>query len=88
MKIDNFFYGLVLGAVTPTIAYGISQSNFANIDLGEKQFSYYIVAALVNLLLVRYFYRNDRSNSARGIILITFIAALAAIFLKDVTVSY
>ena len=49
--------------------------------------SFYVVAALINLLLLRYYYKSEMGNTASGIILITFIGAIGVLFFRDVIVK-
>lgn len=72
-----------MGSLAPVLAYVVSYFELTGIDVGEKKLSFYVLAALVNLLLLRYYYRNEWSNTARGIILITFMGAIALLFLRD-----
>ncbi len=74
---------MLLGSVAPIFAFLLTYFNISIIETGDKNLSFYVIAALVNLLLVRYYYRNELSNSARGVILITFIATMAAMLLGD-----
>ena len=83
MKIDNLFFGAILGLIAPLIAFIMSRFNLTVIDVGDKSLSFYVVAALINLLLMRYYYRNEMGNSARGIILITFMGAMAVLFFSE-----
>lgn len=83
MKKDHLFFGILLGLIAPFIAFIMSRFNLTGIDIGNKNLSFYVIAALVNLLLMRYYYRNEMGNSARGIILITFIAAMAVLFFRE-----
>lgn len=76
-----------MGLVAPAVAHLLSMfTNWATL-IGGKEISIYVVAALVNLLVVRYYYRHAMENTARGIILITFVATLALIFVKNLSVA-
>lgn len=83
MNKDNLFFGILLGLIAPLIAFIMSRFNLTGIDIGSKNLSFYVIAALVNLLLMRYYYRNEMGNSARGIILITFMATMAVLFFRE-----
>jgi hypothetical protein len=83
MNKDNLFFGILLGLVAPFIAFVMSQFDLTGIDIGNKNLSFYVIAALLNLILMRYYYRNEMENSARGIILITFICAMAVLFFRE-----
>lgn len=87
MKKDNLFFGALLGLVAPLIAFIMSRFNLIGIDIGDKSLSFYVIAALINLLLMRYYYRNEMGASARGIILITFIGAMAVLFFGDAKIG-
>lgn len=83
MNKDNLFFGILLGLIAPIIAFVMSRFNITGIDVGSKYLSFYVIAALINLLLMRYYYRNEMGNSARGIILITFLGAMAFLFYRE-----
>lgn len=68
----------------PTVAYLLSNYTNWSSYFSNKPLSLYVLAALINLLLVRYFYKNDMENNARGIILITFIGVLVLIFTRQI----
>ncbi len=72
--------GVAIGLLAPVAAYVLTKVTAWDMQLGGKPLSIYVIAALINLLLVRFFYRNARERSARGVILITFAAALLLIF--------
>lgn len=86
MKKDNLFFGFLLGLIAPLTAFVMSRFNLTGIDIGNKNLSFYVIAALLNLLLVRYYYRNEMTNSARGVILITFIGAMSVLFFSEVKI--
>lgn len=86
MKKDHLFIGFLLGLIAPVIAYVLSHYNLTGVDLSEKGLSFYVLAALVNVLIVRYFYRRERGNTASGVILITFIAGLLLMIFRDITI--
>lgn len=83
MKKNNLFFGILLGLIAPVIAFIVSQFDLTEINIGNKSLSFYAIAALLNLILMRYYYRNEMENSARGIILITFICAMAIFFFHE-----
>ncbi len=87
MKRNHILFGLLLGSIAPVLAYIVSYFNLTGIDLGQKKMSFYVVAALINLLLLRYYYKSEMGNTASGIILITFIGAIGVLFFRDVIVK-
>jgi len=81
---NTFIFGCAIGAVAPAIAHLLTLFTSWNMMLGNKPLSLYVISALINLLLVRFFYRNALERSARGVVLITFVAALLLIFIMDI----
>lgn len=77
---DNFLIGALLGLILPILAYGLTRWTDLATLIGNKPLSLYVIAALINLLLVRYFYRQGHENTARGVIMMTFVGVLALIF--------
>lgn|GEM_PF-5445459 len=69
------------------MAFILTNFSSLTIQTGDKKLSFYIIAALINLLLVRYYYRNDLSDSARGVVLITFIGTMVAVFLGNMNIG-
>ena len=49
--------------------------------------SLYVVAAAVNMLLVRFLYRGGLSRSAQGVVLVTFVALLFLIFTDKLSLA-
>lgn len=87
MKRNNFIFGILLGVVAPLVAHLFSLfTDWAKL-IGGKEISLYVIAALLNLLLVRYYYRNTMESTARGLILITFLATIVLIFTKNLSVA-
>lgn len=78
---------MMLGLGAPVAAHLLSQfTTWARI-LGGKEISLYVIAALLNLLLVRYYYRNEMEKTGRGVVLITFVATIILIFTKNLSVA-
>lgn len=83
MKTDSFILGCSIGLVFPVTAHLLAKSNALDI-FSDKPLAWYVVAALLNLVLVRYGYRNAHEKSAQGIILVTFAATLMLLFTRQV----
>lgn len=88
MKRNSFVFGVLLGLVTPVAAHLLTLFTTWSPLGGGKDIGLYVVAALLNLLFVRYYYRHALENTARGIILVTFVATLVLIFLKNLSVAH
>ncbi|WP_257669356.1 hypothetical protein [Parapedobacter tibetensis] len=85
MKINHFLFGCIIGLLAPTAAHLLTLFTSWNMVIGNKSLSLYVIAALINLLLMRFFYRNALEQSARGVILITFVAAMVLLFTQKLT---
>lgn len=85
-RIDNFYVGLLLGLIMPVIAYVLCRWPDGGLVLAGKPAAVFVLAGLVNLLLVRWFYRQGSESSARGVMLITFAAALMLFYTGTMTI--
>ena len=47
----------------------------------------YVIAAAINLLLTRLLYRKALDRSARGVLLVTFMALLLLIFIDKLSLA-
>lgn len=83
---DNFFAGTILGLIFPLLAFVLTRWTDWAMLIGNKPLSLYVIAALFNLLLVRYYYRQGKENAARGVVLMTFIGVLLLIFVQGVRI--
>lgn len=79
---DNVWLGLLLGLVCPGIAFFFVEILKRNISFLKKDDLLYIGCVAINLLLVRYYFRRDKENTARGIIGSTFICAFIFMYHK------
>ena len=76
---NNFLMGAAFGLIAPILAFLLSRFAELPLFLAAKPLSIYASAALANLLLVRYFYRNGWDRSGRGVVFVTFVGVLALI---------
>mgnify|MGYP001569998595 CR=1 FL=1 len=81
-KKDSPWLGAALGLVLPGIAFFFVEILKKNIKVLEKADLLYIGCVALNLLLVRYFFNQDKEQIARGIIGSTFICAFIFFFYK------
>lgn len=70
----------------PLLAFALARWTDWAMLIGNKPLSLYVIAALLNLLLLRYFYRRGNEHSARGVIMVTFLGALLLIFCQGLRV--
>ena len=82
LKRDNIWLGTALGLILPGIAFFIVEVLKKNIRVLEKDDLLYIGCVALNLILVRYYFREYKENTARGIIGATFICALIFFYHK------
>ncbi|MFZ4798512.1 MAG: hypothetical protein ACOYMA_13525 [Bacteroidia bacterium] len=91
-KFDHLIIGLVLGLLAPTLGIMIffyskfSESNlaeFLTVSIQEKMLSPLLsLCAVINLGVFYLFIQFDKLQTAKGIILATFIYGLAIVLLK------
>lgn len=82
MNKNSIIAGIIVGAIGPLLAYlamtytTLQQSYFA-----EKPIALYVLAAVVNLVIIRFAYRAQKEALAKGVVLITFLAMIAFVVL-------
>ena len=82
LKKDNVWLGAILGLILPGIAYFIVEILKKNVRVLEKDDLLYIGCVALNLILVKYYFKTYKENTARGIIAATFICAFIFFFHK------
>lgn len=82
LKKDNVWLGAVLGLVLPGIAFFIVEILKKNIRILQREDILYIGCVALNLLLVKYFFKEDKEQTARGIVGSTFICAMIFFYYK------
>ena len=82
MQKDSFIVGAILGVVAPLIAYLVSTYTTMQQDyFADKPIAFYVIAAVVNLIILRFAYRGGKQSMAKGMVLITFLAMILFIVL-------
>jgi hypothetical protein len=81
-KRNNVWLGAVLGLILPGAGSLIAEYLKRNVEALSKADLLYIGCVALNLLLVRYYTRTYREDTARGIIGSTFICAMIFFFYK------
>jgi hypothetical protein len=81
-KKDNVWQGIILGLILPGMAVFITEVLKKNIRILQKEDLLYIGCVALNLILVKYFYRIDRENMAKGVVASTFICAFIFFYHK------
>ncbi len=82
LKRDNVWLGLVLGLILPGLAFLFVEILKKNIKVLEKDDLLYIGCVALNLLLMRFFVRAYKENTAKGIIAATFVCAFIFFYHK------
>ena len=82
LKRDNVWLGAVLGLILPAIAFFFVEILKKNIIILKKADLLYIGCVALNLLLVRYYFKEYKENTARGVIGSTFICAFIFFYYK------
>ena len=82
LKRDNVWLGTILGLILPGMAFFVVEILKKNIRVLEKDDLLYIGCVALNLLLVKYYFKQYKENTARGIIAATFICALIFFYHK------
>ncbi len=80
MQKNPLLSGLGIGLLAPLCAHVLTRFTTLSVPFGSKQLGLYVIAALINLLVVRYLYWKGLEQAARGVILITFVSAMLLIF--------
>lgn len=82
LKRDNVWIGVILGLVLPGIAAFFVEALKKNVRILEKDDLLYIGCAALNMILVKYLFRQYKENTARGVVASTFICALVFFLYK------
>ena len=78
---DSFLLGSLTGILTPVVAFILSiYTDLQHNYFPDKSIALYVIAAVINLILVRFSYRAGYEKIAKGIILLTFLAMIGLIF--------
>ncbi len=85
MKGDSFLSGVVVGALAPVAAHVLKV--FTPLGATMHPLSLYVAAAVVNLVLIRLFYRRALEQRARGLLMMTFVAVLLLIFVEKLSLT-
>lgn len=86
MNKNNLLFGVAIGVIAPLLAYALTVYTDWLHFLRAKPISFYVLAAVINLTLLRYAYRRELENTGRGIILVTFLATLLLIFTQNLRI--
>ncbi|NGM61063.1 hypothetical protein G5B30_03930 [Sphingobacterium sp. SGG-5] len=84
---NSFLLGVLIGAIFPLLAYGLTTfTELQKVVFAQKPIALYVIAAVINLVAVRFIYRSGRENTGKGIILITFLAMVVMVLALKIKV--
>lgn len=82
LKKNNLLLGVLLGAVAPLIALLFTEFTSLGQRFADKPLTLYAIGGAVNLLLVRYYYKQQTSRTGGGVMGITFVGLILLLYLK------
>lgn len=84
---NNLGIGILLGAIAPLIAYLISTyTTLFEKTTSEKPMLIYAIAVFVNLLVLRFLFKVEKSALAKGVLVATFIATMLYILTHKLSI--
>ncbi|HUH32485.1 MAG TPA: hypothetical protein VLZ28_00950 [Daejeonella sp.] len=81
-KADKFIVGAIFGLAFPVLAYLSVEILKFDVQVLGKKYLLYIASVVINLIAVRIYFRNDKMETASGVVFSTFISALLFVILK------
>lgn len=87
MQKKDFILGMVIGVIAPLASYLLTQYTSLQQDyFVEKPIAIHVLAATINLVVVRFAYRAGKESLAKGVMLLTFLAMVVLIWLTKLKV--
>lgn len=74
--------GVALGACLPALAIILVELLKLEIRTGIRESTIYMICIALNALVFRQFFKGGREETAKGVLLVTFIYALVFFFYK------
>lgn len=81
-KRNNLIFGLLLGAIAPLIAFLFTEHTSFGARFVDKPLTLYAIAGVVNLLVLRYFYKQQLPRTGGGIMAFTFLGLVLLLIFK------
>lgn len=82
LRYNHILFGCFLGSIAPLIAFLFTEYHLVEVLTQEKPLAAYLMAAVVNLLLLRYLFKNGNDKTGKGVLLVTFACMLLLLYLK------
>lgn len=87
MQKKDFILGMVIGVIAPLASYLLTQYTSLQQDyFVEKPIAIHVLAAAINLIVVRFAYRAGKESLAKGVMLLTFLAMVVLIWFTKLKV--
>jgi hypothetical protein len=83
LKRNNFWLGTFMGLILPGVNFLFDDILKKDMAIFGKEGVYYLLSLAVNLLIMRYYFRSDKEETAKGIALVTFICTIIFFLLKS-----
>ena len=84
LKKDKFLVGAIMGLIFPALAYLAVEIFNYDVQVLVKKYLLYIASVVINLIAVRMYFKNDRMETASGVVFSTFISALLFVILNRI----
>ena len=75
--------GAILGLILPGIIFFFAEILKKDMRLFGKDNIFYVLSLAVNFFMIRYYFKSGTEDTARGIVLSTFVSALIFFFFKE-----
>lgn len=79
---NNVVVGLLLGLILPLSAYFLDAVFLKDTILPSKPGVVYLIAAGINLILLKFAYKRNADKTGTGIFVVTFIVLIFAFIFK------
>lgn len=79
---NNYVAGGLVGWILPLLAYLFSEVFFKDLLIAGKPGVLYLVAAAINLILVKFIFKTNADKAAVGMLAVTFLALMLAFIFK------
>jgi len=87
MQKDSLLSGVIIGALAPIVAYlAMTYTTLQQSVFPEKPIAFYVLAVVINLIIVRFAFRAGKVSQSKGVVLITFLAMIAFVVVTKLNV--
>ncbi|HCN84274.1 MAG TPA: stationary phase survival protein SurE [Sphingobacteriaceae bacterium] len=82
LKRNNFFLGIIMGLILPGLVLFCAEVLKRDLRVFGKENVFYLLSLAVNFFMIRYYFKSGRDDTARGILLSTFITGFMFFYFK------